>query len=178
MFINPQTAIDKGWVTFPESMSEEQRKSCIQPNALDITVDKIFAVNNEAVFVMSEDKKSHRGASLLKPDANDDWYLHGKQSYDITSDFFVKVPSGVAVLLIIRSSFNRNGLFITSGLYDSGFEGSVGMMLHNMSGPALIKKGTRVCQLIFVTSESAGMYAGGYNTAVGQHWAATDKDTN
>lgn len=171
MFINPKVAIEKGWVKFPDYVSEEFKEQCIQPNALDITVDHIFTVNNDTIFQISEDKKAHRGGGKLATDSSNQWYLHSKQSYDIMSDFYVDLPEGVAAQLIIRSSFNRNGLFITSGLYDSGFKGNIGMMLHNMSGPAQITKGTRVCQLIFVSSDSSKVYAGGYNTAEGQHWS-------
>jgi hypothetical protein len=66
---------------------------------------------------------------------------------------------------------NRNGVFLLSGLYDAGFSGSIGFIIYNMAGQALIGVGTRVGQIIFARSDSAGLYAGGYNTDPGQHWS-------
>jgi deoxycytidine triphosphate deaminase len=78
-------------------------------------------------------------------------------------------------MLVVRSTLNRNGLFITSGLYDSFFKGNAGFCLHNRSpGVARIAPHTRVGQIMFVKSEFSGVqYSGTYNTKQGQHWADT-----
>lgn len=171
MFINPKIAIEKGWVKFPEWMSEEQQHKCIQPNALDLTVDHIFHIAHSNVFFISEDTKQMRGGSEIIPvdgrhpvkQTDLCWNLT-EGVYDILSDFYVEIPENVAAMLIVRSTFNRNGLYITSGLYDQGFKNNVGMTLHNRSGNATIVKGTRIAQIIFIESQSSGhLYSGGYN---------------
>lgn len=169
MLISPKTAIEKGWVKFPEWMDDEFRAKCIQPNALDITVDKLFSLNDHTSFVISETEKKMRGVTEVATD-DGHWALMPKASYDFASDFYVDVPAGVAVMFIIRSTFNRNGLFITTGLYDSGFQGAAAGVLHNRSGAAFIAPHTRIAQMMLVTSDSVGMYAGGYNHAQGTHW--------
>jgi len=162
MFINPLTAIEEGWIsgTFNDNN--------IQPNAIDFTLDRLFTINHEEAFIISEDDKYIRGGEEIKPleDENDDrlyWPIDIRTSYDGMSDMFVELPVGVACMLIVRSTFNRNGIFITSGLYDSGFEGHIGFIIHNMSGPAKIAAGTRIGQIMFIQSENAKMYASGYN---------------
>ena len=98
------------------------------------------------------------------------WSISSHSVYDGMSDIYVELPEGVAAMLIIRSTFNRNGLFLTSGLYDSGYKGHLGFALHNRAdAQARVAPGTRVGQVIFVSSDSAGMYAGGWNHDQGTH---------
>lgn len=175
MLINPKEAIEKGWIKGLVDLKKQ-----IQPNAIDFTLDKLFSVDKNTPFFLSEANKSMRkfkeiaatefavpGYSMIKELA---WELAPNTIYDGTSDVYVEVPEGVAVKLIIRSTLNRNGIFLTSGLYDSGFKGNVGFMLHNRSGYAYIAPGTRVGQIEFYKSDSAGLYAGGYNTKEGEHF--------
>lgn len=170
MFINPKTAIEKGWIT---GLANPEKQ--IQPNAIDFTADKAFTVAIEYAYV-SEEGKQMRGsepAALTKssmtwspepPEWKDWWAIPGRDMLDFLSDVYVDLPEGVAAQLVIRSTLARNGLILTSGLYDSGFKGHIGFLLHNLhSQPAFIAPGTRVGQIIFVRSDSAGAYAGGYN---------------
>ena len=66
--------------------------------------------------------------------------------------------------VITRSTLNRNGLFITSGLYDSGYQGVMAGALHVNVGDALIAKGTRVAQFLLFKSEALSSYDGDYGT--------------
>lgn len=181
MFINPNHAIAEGWVKFPEWMSEEFQQKCIQPNALDFTVDHVFNIANTDTFMISEDNKKMRSQVMIAPHQyyDKEWpETEGPQywqltpgCYDAMSDFYVTVPEGIAAHLITRSTFNRNGVFIQSGLYDSGFKGNCGFVIYNMGGNTEIAPHTRIGQLIFTKSEPSGVvYAGGYNTEAGQHW--------
>ena len=170
MFINPQTAIDEGWIT--GTFTEKN----IQPNAIDFTLDKLFEINNDEAFIINEDYKLMRGSVEIEAEEDEDdglhyWPIDIRVSYDGMSSMYCKLPEGVACLLIIRSTFNRNGMFLTSGLYDSGFEGHIGFVLHNRSGPAKIATGTRIGQIMFIPSDSAGMYAGGWNHGNDTHYS-------
>ena len=102
------------------------------------------------------------------------WHLPADCVVDGMSNITVDLPTGVACELIIRSTFNRNGIFLTSGLYDSGYQGPIGFAVHNRSGKAKIGVGTRIGQIKFVASDSNELYAGGYNHEAATHW--TDKD--
>jgi deoxycytidine triphosphate deaminase len=61
-------------------------------------------------------------------------------------------------------------MWLVSGLYDSGFKGNIGAVLHTGTAYATIEVGVRIGQIMFIESKSVGTYAGGYNTADGQHW--------
>ena len=170
MFIKPTVAIDNGWI------KGDFTDDNVQPNAIDFTLDKLFTINEINIFRIDEDNKEMRGGNIVTPELDarlgkEYWRLNAKTSYDGMSDFYVEVPEGVAALLIVRSTFNRNGIFITSGLYDSGFKGHCGFAIHNNSGTAYIAPNTRIGQIIFVDSESAKMYDGGWNHEDGSHYS-------
>lgn len=169
MFINPKIAISEGWISGIVDIDKQ-----VQPNAIDFTLDRLFSIHHHNGFHISEEGKQMRGGEEIAPivDRRTNlpyWRMEAKTSYDAMSNIYVKVPEGVAAMLIIRSTFNRNGLFLTSGLYDSGYEGHIGFAIHNNSGYAYVSPGTRVGQIIFVESENALMYAGGWNHAEGTH---------
>lgn len=184
MFISPQTAIENGWIKRVDGA--EIAAEYIQPNAIDFTIDRVFTSHLSATPFKVADVNVDGVVKTVKqfPDfeeltPNEDadpkydrvplFYLPNGTSYDFLSDFYVELPEGIAALLIVRSTFNRAGVFVTSGLYDSGFKGNIGAALHNNGNTsAFVGKGTRVGQIIFVASESVGSYAGGYNIEVGE----------
>lgn len=173
MYINPKTAIENGWIT---GITDPDKQ--IQPNAIDFTLDKLFTIDYQNTFTISEEGKQMRGGDevIPVPSRNQDmdyWRLAGSTVYDGMSNIMVDLPEGVACELIIRSTLNRNGIFLTSGLYDSGFKGHIGFAIHNRSGIARIAPGTRIGQIKFVASDSAGTYAGGYNHEEGDYIAGT-----
>lgn len=178
MYINPKDAIENGWITHPDCkvIEDWKQRKFLCPNAIDFTLDKLFSINYQNMFIISEDGKQMRGGDekIAAPDratGKEFWLLSGSTAYDGMSSMYVTVPEGVVCELIIRSTFNRNGIFLTSGIYDSGFEGNLGMVIHNNSGTAKIAVGTRIGQIKFLVSDSNGKYAGQYNTEKGQHWS-------
>jgi deoxycytidine triphosphate deaminase len=179
MYINPKIAIQEGWIT--GIVNEEKQ---VQPNAIDFTVDKAFTIN-ETDFYLTEDFKGMRGSSELEPrlfgyddpDSPQDtrlngWRILGEGMLDCLSNMYVNIPEGVAAVLVPRSTLVRNGLFTQNGLYDSGFQGHIGTVIHNRSKwPAYLGVGTRIGQIIFVEAGTASMYSGSYN-----HDKGTDLD--
>lgn len=175
MFINPEVAIREGWVVTGIEDPEKQ----LQPNALDFTLDRLFAIQ-PTQFVISEYGKQARNQYELQPSVDRRWkaeknievnfWTLQQDAYDGLSNIYLNLPKGVAAFLIVRSTLNRNGLFLTSGLYDSGYQGHIGFVLHVRNrGVTRIAQGTRVGQVVFVESQNALMYAGGYNHEMGTH---------
>jgi dUTP pyrophosphatase len=164
MFINPKTAIEKGWITGIKNPDNQ-----IQPNAIDFTADRAFTVAKHRNFFIDEERKEMRGGEEVEILHDGQLFtIEGRDMLDFLSDVYVDLPEGIAAQLVIRSTLARNGLILTSGLYDSGFKGHIGFLLHNNhNDPAIIRKGTRVGQIIFISSDSAGTYAGGYNHELG-----------
>ena len=132
----------------------------IQPNAVDLRVDKFFRVA-DSDFVISEDHKQHRGSIEIEPDM-DGWFYLEKGHYEVVMKNIIDVGKDEAGWVITRSTLNRNGLFLTSGLYDTGYNGVMAGMLHVTIGPARIKKGTRIGQYLNFEAESIKQYDGSY----------------
>ena len=130
-----------------------------QPNAIDLRLGKVFAINSK-VFELSEEFKSHRGTYELLP--IDDWYSLSEGTYEVVMENIVTVGADEAGWVITRSTLNRNGVFITSGLYDSGYNGVMAGAMHVRGGPVRIKKGTRVAQFLLFKAEALTLYNGSY----------------
>ena len=132
----------------------------VQPNAIDLRLDKIFSINN-SVFEISNDHKKHRGSEEILPD-QDGYFTLSPGSYEIVMENIIHVGEGEAGWVITRSTLNRNGCYITSGLYDSSYHGIMAGVLHVTSGTARIKKGTRVGQYLSFDAEMIHPYQGSY----------------
>lgn len=140
-------------------------QDCMQPNAIDIRINQLFAVQTDENFVITDKSKPvHRPRFELIPQNKVAMFVIGKGVYQFETQHFIEVPEGYAGYLIPRSSLNRNGLFIMSGLYDSGFKNYIGGTLYAM-GPANIQHNTRIAQFVMVKAETAHLYNGQYNIA-------------
>ena len=142
------------------STLSEFNEDQVQPNAVDLRIDKLFRLEPKE-FKIDEEKKSHRGSVEIAPDEFGYFNLI-QGTYEIIMEGIVKIADDEAGWVITRSTLNRNGLFITSGLYDSGYEGVMAGALHCNGGPAKIKKGTRVGQFLLFKAESLKKYDGDY----------------
>lgn len=142
----------------------------VQPNAIDLKIDKIFQINNDE-FVIDEEQKQHRGSHELPTDEEGYWNLE-KGTYEVLFEGVIDIAEGEAGWVITRSTFNRNGVFFTSGLYDSGYKGVMAGAMHVMIGghpmgetrKTRIKKGTRAGQFLLFKAESLNMYDGDYGS--------------
>ena len=128
-----------------------------QPNAVDLRVKKIFEINKKSPFTISEEGKTHRGSTEVQPD-EEGWFNLERGTYEIIMENVVSVEEGYAGFVITRSTLNRNGLFITSGLYDSGYHGVMAGLLHVRGGPAILQRGSRVGQFLLFDAETLSMY--------------------
>jgi len=135
----------------------------VQPNAVDLRVDKIFQMEDKVFEIGEQDGKEfkvHRGSVEIQPDADGYWNL-ARGTYEIVMENIVSIGRDEAGWVITRSTLNRNGLFITSGLYDSGYNGVMAGALH-VSAFSRIRKGSRVGQFILFKSQSLKNYDGDY----------------
>ncbi len=159
MFISARKAVEEKWITGIRDESQ------MQPNAIDVTADRVFKLNNHNVFTFNSAGKTHRNRTEL---VNSDIWELEPGVYDIVSECYVEMPQRAAGYLITRSTLNRNGVFIQSGLYDSGYKGPVQCMLYNLFGMTVLEPGIAVAQFIFVEAPSGHNYKGGYNTKKGK----------
>lgn len=142
----------------------------IQPNAVDLRLSKVFSIKKE-VFEITNETKKHRGSEEVLPDA-DGFFNLDPGTYEVVMENEIGVGDNEAGWVITRSTLNRNGVFITSGLYDDGYGFNVGTgaftggamagCMHVEVAPVRIKKGTRVAQYLSFDAESLHKYDGDY----------------
>lgn len=137
----------------------------VQPNAIDVTVGKIFRIN-DGLFGLSKEGKKHRGSEELEPvrfaeQMGKGWHLT-PGTYEIVMEQIIEVGEDEAGWIVPRSTLNRNGLFITSGLYDSNYKGVMAGALHVTTGDARIEQGARVGQFLLFDAEAVHLYSGSY----------------
>ena len=183
MFISPKQVIENKWITHPECKTFDDfvNKKFVSPNAIDFTLDHLFTIGLSPFIISETTKQMREGGHPVTPQtlsSEEFWRLPKHSVYDGMSDFYVDVPEGVACTLVVRSTFNRNGIFITSGIYDQGYKGHIGFTIHNRSGESFVAPGTRIAQIIFHKSDDTGiMYDGGYNHTKGTHWTEETQPT-
>ena len=140
-------------------------ENCIQPNAVDVRLDKMWRFVKNTRFIIDENGKTHRQIELMKPSMADGNYyiLKPGESYQFITQHVITVGPEECGFVISRSTLNRNGIVLTSGLYDSGYKGVMAGCLHvNSSGECWIKPGTRIGQFITFKSEVYKQYNGSY----------------
>jgi deoxycytidine triphosphate deaminase len=132
----------------------------ISPNAVDLRLGKVFRIHPNT-FTLSETQKGHRGSVELQPDEQGFWHLE-PGTYEVVMENIIEVGEGEAGWVITRSTLNRNGVFLTSGLYDSGYHGVMAGAMHVTTGPLTIRKNTRIGQFLLFKAESLHKYDGSY----------------
>jgi deoxycytidine triphosphate deaminase len=136
------------------------REGDSQPNAVDLRLDKVFKIL-PTVFEISDDHKKLRETEEVLPDKEGYFNLE-VGDYEVVMSNVISVGEFEAGWVITRSTLNRSNIFITSGLYDSGYSGCMAGCLHVGTGPAKIKKGTRVAQYLNFEAEALHDYNGSY----------------
>ena len=169
-----ENVVIKNWVEIPPFSLKELDDNIKDTNGFPTVYrDHTFLVG----FV---DEKKIYGCTVVPPHIIEmlseqptvkGWYFMEHVDYDCMSDFYLDLPQGIAATLIIRSSLNRHFVTLTSGLYDSGFKGNIGFILHIGAVDVFIAKGARVGQVVFHQANTKLTYKGYYNTTEGEHWS-------
>ena len=132
----------------------------VQPNAVDLRLGKVFKIS-QSTFIIDEKDKKHRGSYEMLPD-REGYYNLPEGHYEVVMDNMIVVGDKEAGWVITRSTLNRNGVFLTSGLYDSGYDGVMAGMMHVTCGPMRVQRGTRIGQYLSFNAEALHKYDGSY----------------
>ena len=146
-----------------KSILTNVRDGDIQPNATALRIDKIFKIENDVFEIDKDNNKKHRSLTELKTD-KDDFYFLNEGTYSVVMENDITVGDNECGFVITRSTFIRNGCFLTSGLYDSGYKGHMVSCLHVTSGALKIQKGTRIGQYLCFHCNSLYKYNGSYGS--------------
>lgn len=174
MLISPIKAIESGWVTGDISQDS------IQPNGIDFRLDRVFMpkLGGNKSFILREETKQSIEYFEMKPyhletDLGnfEGWRIMPHTGYDFLSNIELNLPQNVASLIIQRSTLNRSSCSITSGLWDSGFKGTIGGQLRNGGQlGACLEHNVRIGQVMFLEAQAAHSYNGQYQS-LSEHWS-------
>jgi len=135
-----------------------------QPNAVDLRLDKVFKIL-PTIFEISDNHKKLRETLEVFPD-EEGYFNLDVGSYEVVMSNGISVGDSEAGWVITRSTLNRSDIFITSGLYDTKYNGCMAGCLHVGTGSARIKKGTRIAQYLSFDAEALHDYNGSYGFGV------------
>lgn len=133
----------------------------IQPNAIDIRLNKVFRILPNVFEIDADNNKKHRGVEEIEPDENGFWFLEPGE-YEITCMESVRVGPDEMGLIVTRSTLNRNSCWIYGCVFDSGYHGEIGLRMSLGVAPMKIQRGTRVAQYVCYKSETVSSYQGSY----------------
>lgn len=135
-------------------------EACQQQAAVDLRLENVWKM--EGLFIIDEEKKQHRTTTKLE--VGDDGYFYlDEGSFEISFNHNISIGADEASLIVPRSTLARNGVFVSSGLWDPKFNGRGGCCLHVRGGPMKIKPGTRIGQFVtWKVLNAQGAYNGSY----------------
>lgn len=114
---------------------------------------------NESVLIPCEFTKIQQNG--IDCSVREEIKIPSKRFINILLNEEVKIPAEYFMTLHHRSSYSRQGVFITAGVYDSGFEGAVGCSIYNLSDQEItIPKNERILQAVFWQADPASLYSG------------------
>lgn len=134
----------------------------LQPNGIDIRVDRVSALASRGVLGVEARDPAER--STVDPDGEGWWDLR-PGAYVIGYLERVNLPNGVMAFARPRSSLLRSGVAIHTAVWDAGYSGRGEGLLHVMNPAGYrLQRGARVAQLVFIRlgSPAAEGYAGRY----------------
>lgn len=146
---------NEGMITGYGNLEEQ-----LQPNGIDLRIDIVNEYKTRGMLFGNS--KSLPYSKLMDADVANDYILnHGAYSFSIMET--IKLPNNVCAITIQRSSVMRCGCITNIGFWDSGYngKGESQLIVNNPYG-FVIRKGTRIIQMIFLMSGETEGYHGQY----------------
>lgn len=84
------------------------------------------------------------------------------ESINIYLNETIKLPIDMFATFHQRSTYSRKGVFVTTGIYDPAYEGSLGCTIYNLGPIVTIPKNERIGQLVVFKADAASAYQGQY----------------
>lgn len=130
----------------------------LQQISYDLTLFRVYEIQDGGSI---KNGKTILPKYLLKKPRNDVYSLEAHKTYSFDFCEKVQMPSNMYGMIYPRSSSNRIGVLITSGIYDPGFTNRVGAIARVTQNVEL-KKFDRVATLLISWADSASEYNGQY----------------
>jgi len=138
---------EKGLVESSIDLEEQ-----IQQSGIDMTVEKIFALEGAGTIDFSNEERKFPEEKEL--DFENDKIKLEKGCYKVRFNEVVSIPANATAFGLSRSSLLRMGAFVETALWDPGFKGkSESLLVVKNPAGLIIKKNARVMQLVFIELE-------------------------
>ncbi|MFH0973712.1 MAG: deoxyuridine 5'-triphosphate nucleotidohydrolase [Candidatus Micrarchaeota archaeon] len=133
----------------------------VQPASVDLTVEKVFALESEGALDFDNSERVIPKASEI-PFNDKEWVSLAPGNYKIRFNEAVRLPAGIAALSVSRSSLARCGSLVHVGWWDPGYEGRGEACLVVGGAGLKLKRNAKVAQMIFVkmSEDAHELYAG------------------
>jgi dCTP deaminase len=133
---------------------EPYEEELLQPSSVDVRVDRLFRVFNNARYPYIDVKRPMEDLTELVEVAEDEPFILHPGEFVLGSTLErIQLPDDLVARLEGKSSLGRLGLLIhsTAGFIDPGWDGHVTLELSNVANlPITIYYGMKIGQLSFV----------------------------
>ena len=155
MVLDGRSIVDKAMLTFdPDVLLDTEDQ--IQPNGVDLRINKLYDVKGRVTI--PREGKTQSDLTARELEAKDGyWSLTPGGLYYVDFVEAISVPAKWCATLTTRSSLVRAGVDVVSGLWDTGFTGTLGCTLRVWS-PVDLEWGAKLCQVMFWESAFSGHY--------------------
>lgn len=146
-----------------ESMEGSLPEEAVQPNGVDLSIDKILKISGTPRIGNEEYYKGEREEVSLSSDDDGNYYsISHRNAYVVVYGEKISIPEDHIGVVLPRSRVMRCGGTIVSALWDSGYEGR-GEGGLDVSHPVKIDEEARIAQMVFAKSENIdGVYKGSH----------------
>jgi len=142
----------------------------IQGNSIDLTVDSVYEIvggltmRKDGSRILPSYLRIHPMSIYSKeglPIFNG-WTLVSGGLYQVEFEQKLHLPSYVCGMTLVRSSMAKSGSSGENGLFDSGYSGSVGMMIQ-VKHSTKLECGSAIAQMVFMRANAKrALYRGHY----------------
>lgn len=150
-----------------EELYPDYDKDQYSVNGIDLKVGHLFMSPRGSVGSMAGGKKElPELLNVPKSERNGEkgYYLQPNESYSITADRPMKIPTGYSQLYLSRSTLLRSHVVVNTAVGDSGYEGTLQFQIINIGKePYFLGENERFVQMVsFKVEGKSENYSGDY----------------
>lgn len=159
--ISPKFILDQNILRLPKEVNVGD---VLQPNGIDLSISTLREIESASspLIIGDKIKTQHKLDVEVYPSFTGGYRLGPNKQYRVETGYELSLPEDMVAYIFTRSTLNRNGILVGSGLWDSGYHGPVGTTLYSFQDIE-IHLPCRVAQIVFFKAESSHLYAGAYN---------------
>ena len=147
--------------TFVAEHVEPTREEQVQPNGVDLTLDRAFEQVEPGRIGRDGKAIGERREHETAESGGIETYTLPPGGYVARYGETIRVPEGHVGFVYPRSSLMRNSCMLDTAVWDAGYEGR-GEGLLEVYHEIEIERGARIAQLVLAEAGHGGVYEGSY----------------